>query len=252
MTIYVLLNVVQKRAVQALAPKFHLHFISIMTDLSNWKGCPVPDHKVLHGEYCTLEPFDMSSHAEPLYAAAVAPGVEERYRWLPSPAPRDFSEFKHWMEGCINNKEGNLFYSVVDKRTGVAEGRLALISVDPANGSIEFGQVQWGPRMERSQVSTEAFYLCADYVFSLGYRRLVWRCNERNEPSKRAAVRLGFQYEGTFRNHMVLKGANRNTCWYSILDTEWPEVRKKFVEWLSPANFENGVQKTKLNAAAKN
>lgn len=222
-----------------------------MADLSNWKSCPRPEHKVLNGEYCTLEPLDIPKHAESLYAAAVAPGMEDRHRWLPFDAPSDFDDFKHWMGDSINNKDGSLYYSVVDKNTGKAEGRLALISVDPANGTIEFGQVQWGPKLERSRAATEAFYLCADYIFSLGYRRFVWRCNESNEPSSRAAVRLGFQYEGRFRNHMVLKGANRNTLWYSILDSEWPEVRQKFVEWLDPKNFDNGVQKTKLNAGGR-
>lgn len=190
-----------------------------------------------------MEPFDIEAHAPSLYKAATAPGVEARYQYLPGEVPKDYDDFVEWMKCMIASP--NVYFSVIDKRTNQAEGRLALISIDAPNGAAEFGDVQWGPALQRSRAATEAFYLVSNYLFSLGYRRYVWRCNELNLPSKRAAERFGFQYEGRFRQHLVLKGANRNTLWFSILDSEWPRIRDGFERWLSPDNFDADGQQIK-------
>jgi RimJ/RimL family protein N-acetyltransferase len=128
-----------------------------------------------------------------------------------------------------------LFSAVVDRATGEAAGRQALMRMEPAHGVIEIGNILWGPAISRTRISTEAFFLAARHVFDeLGYRRFEWKCNDRNEPSKAAAVRFGFTFEGLFRQHMVIKGENRDTAWFSIIDREWPAIRTAFERWLDP------------------
>ena len=140
-----------------------------------------------------------------------------------------------------------LFFAVVDKNTGRAEGRQALMRIDPANGVIEIGSIMWGPAIARTSVTTEALFLFADYVFSHGYRRFEWKCNDLNEPSKRAAKRFGFQFKGIFRQHMVVKGQNRDTAWFAIMDGDWPRLKAGYEAWLQPDNFDDaGQQKSKL------
>lgn len=218
-----------------------------MTDFANWKGCPPPESKVFEGKYCRLEPFNVEKHAESLYAASAAPGVEERYKYIFMSIPQSLDEFKQHMEECVNNKSGSVFFSVVDKRTMRVEGRVGLIYVDPANGAVEFGNVVFGPTLKRTRAATEAFYLAANYIFSLGYRRFVWRCNELNVLSRRAAQRYGFKVEGTLRNLVVKKDNSINVLMHSMLDSEWPPVKEKLEAWLEPDNFDaEGNQKQKL------
>jgi RimJ/RimL family protein N-acetyltransferase len=140
------------------------------------------------------------------------------------------------------------FYAVVDVATGHAVGRLALMRIDPAHGVIEVGHVLYAPSLQRSAHATEVQSLLARHVFEdLGYRRYEWKCNALNAPSRRAALRLGFRYEGVFRQHMVVKGVNRDSAWYSMLDSEWPARKAAFEAWLDPSNFTaDGVQKTPL------
>ncbi|EJM04924.1 acetyltransferase, ribosomal protein N-acetylase [Pseudomonas sp. GM16] len=128
------------------------------------------------------------------------------------------------------------FFSVVDRTSGQVQGILSLMSIVPAQGRIEIGHVTFGAPMQRSPRSTEAVYLLAKYSFDLGYRRLEWKCNNGNARSKYAAERLGFSFEGVFRQHMVVKGQNRDTAWYSILDGEWPAIAAGFEQWLSDDN----------------
>jgi RimJ/RimL family protein N-acetyltransferase len=141
-----------------------------------------------------------------------------------------------------------MFFAVIDRATNRVEGRQSLMDIVPTFGTAEIGHILWGPRIARSRVATEAFFLLADHAMTtLAYRRWQWRCNARNEPSRRAAERFGFTYEGTFRNHMVVKGENRDTAWYSITDAEWPAIRARFQAWLHPSNFTpDGQQRTRL------
>jgi RimJ/RimL family protein N-acetyltransferase len=141
---------------------------------------------------------------------------------------------------------------VVDRRTGRAEGRQALMRIDATHGVIEIGSILWGPAIARTRVSTEAFHLFARHVFeTLGYRRFEWKCNNLNEPSKRAALRFGFTFEGVFRQHMVVKGANRDTAWFSILDSEWPELAAAYAAWLDPANFDDAGRQRRTLAECR-
>jgi RimJ/RimL family protein N-acetyltransferase len=148
--------------------------------------------------------------------------------------------------------EDPLFHAVIDKATGIAGGRQTFMRITPEHGVIEIGNILWGPAIARTRVATEALYLAARHVFEdLGYRRFEWKCNDRNEPSKAAARRFGFTFEGVFRQHMWVKGANRDTAWFSMLDREWPRLRAAYERWLDPANFDAaGRQRARLATAA--
>lgn len=215
-------------------------------DLTRWTGAPVPRREPLDGRYARLEPLDPDAHTASLYEAAIAPGSDERFRYLAEEPPADRDDFHRWV-GRAAQSTDPLFFAVVDKRSGRAEGRQALMRIDAGNGVIEVGSIMWGPRLVRTRVATEALFLFADHVFGLGYRRFEWKCNDRNEPSKRAAGRFGFTFEGVFRQHMVVKGRNRDTAWFAIIDTDWPRLRELYTAWLSPANFDaNGQQRFAL------
>lgn len=217
-----------------------------MTDLSGWTARKPPARAVLDGRYCRLEPLDPARHGDELFAASMAPGAEERHRYL-FEAPVDRATFQTWLEGRAASADP-LFFAVIDKATGRCEGRQTLMRIDTAHGVIEIGSILWGPAIARSRVTTEALFLFAKHAFDdLGYRRFEWKCHNGNEPSKRAALRFGFAYEGLFRQHMVLKGANRDTAWYSMIDSEWPALRAGYEAWLNPTNFDsNGQQKARL------
>ncbi len=140
-------------------------------------------------------------------------------------------------------------FAVVDHADGRTKGHMWMMEIRPAHGVFEVGWITYSPALQRTRPATEAVYLIGDYGFSLGYRRYEWKCNNRNEPSKRAALRYGFRYEGLFRQHQVVKGENRDTAWYSILDGEWPARKAAFQRWLAPDNFDkDGRQKQSLAA----
>ncbi len=216
-------------------------------ELSNWNGVPRPEPIVIEGRYTRLEPLDAAKHGADLFASAQQPGADDRFRYLFEDAPADIAAFTPWLEKAAVSPDP-MFFAVIDKKTGRAEGRQALMRIDAAHGVIEIGNILWGPAIARSRVTTEALYLFASHAFdTLGYRRFEWKCNNLNEPSKRAALRFGFSFEGIFRQHMVAKGKNRDTAWFAIIDADWPRLKAAYEAWLSPDNFDAaGHQKTKL------
>ncbi|WP_010066999.1 GNAT family protein [Rhizobium sp. CIAT894] len=217
-----------------------------MVNLTNWKGAPAPERKTLNGSYVRLEPLDPDQHSASLYEAASAPGADDRFRYLFEQAPSGLAELVQWAQKASASTDP-LFFAVIDKKTGRAEGRQALMRIDRTHGVIEIGSIMWGPAITRSRVATEALFLFADYAFGLGYRRFEWKCHDLNLPSKRAAERFGFRFEGLFRQHMVVKGLNRDTAWFSILDSEWPQLRAGYERWLRAGNFDAaGSQLSKL------
>ena len=219
-----------------------------MNELPNWKPRPRPARKTLEGRYCRLEPLDPATHGDPLFAASMAEGAETRFRYL-FDKPEDRAGFEGWLARA-SASDDPLFYTVVDIATGRAEGRQALMRITPEHGVIEVGNILWGSAISRTRVATEALFLHARYVFDeLGYRRFEWKCHDGNEPSKRAAQRFGFTFEGVFRQHMVLKGESRDTAWFAMLDSEWPRIRSVFERWLDGSNFDaEGRQKERLLA----
>ena len=208
--------------------------------------CPRPARTVLPGRYVRLEPL-AAAHAPALYEASSADGAQARFAYLFETPPAAPADIDAWVARA-GATEDPLFFAVIDLASGRAAGRQALMRIVPEHGVIEIGSILWGPLLSRQRGATEALYLAARHVFEdLGYRRFEWKCNDLNEPSKAAARRFGFSYEGLFRQHMWVKGANRDTAWFSMLDAEWPRLRQAYDRWLDPANFDAaGRQKTKL------
>ena len=223
-----------------------------MSDLANWVARPLPERKVLDGRYVRLEPFNAAKHGAELYSAATLSDAEDRFAYLPEVPPASLEEFQPWL-AAAEASDDPLYFAVIDKRTNTVEGRQTLMRIDPANGVIETGHIFWGGRISRTPVTTEAFFLFANYIFDeLGYRRFEWKCNDANEPSKVAAIRFGMTPEGVFRQAAVVKGENRDTAWFSLIDKEWPMMRRAFEAWLDPENFDSdGRQIRKLQDIRK-
>jgi RimJ/RimL family protein N-acetyltransferase len=215
--------------------------------LAGWLPRPLPQRVMLHGQYCRLEPLDALRHGDDLFIASMSEWAEVRHRYL-FDSTMDRASFQGWME-AKEASEDPLFFAVIDARTGRAEGRQALMRMDPNHGVIEIGNILWGTAISRQRAATEALFLMAYYAFeTLRYRRFEWKCDNRNMPSKRAAERFGFTFEGIFRQHMVVKGESRDTAWFAMLDRDWPRLRAGYETWLIPSNFdENGLQKQKLS-----
>lgn len=217
--------------------------------LADWTHPPFPPAKVLEGRYCRLEPLDPARHFDDIWAANG--GHDEIWTWMPARPPQDREAYRELLE-MMAGKAGILPFAVVDKADGKAKGHLWLMEIRPEHGVFEVGYITYSPSLQRTRPATEAIYLCGDYGFSLGYRRFEWKCNNLNGPSKRAALRFGFQYEGLFRQHQVVKGRNRDTAWFSILDGEWPQRALAFRRWLAPENFDaEGRQKVALGALTR-
>src|SRR5438552_4078976 len=204
----------------------------------------VPSRVTLKGRLVTITPLDVAAHASSLYEAA---GNEELWRYLfDGPFP-DRSSFEENLKQKAAS-EDPLYFAIVDNGSSQAVGHAAYLRITPAHRVIEVGGILYTPRLQRTTGATEAMYLMARHVFEdLRYRRYEWKCDARNQPSRRAALRLGFTFEGIFRQHMIVKGQNRDTAWYSMLDSEWPERKARFERWLAPENFdESGKQKSPL------
>ncbi|MFO2465487.1 GNAT family N-acetyltransferase [Pseudomonas sp. 15FMM2] len=206
------------------------------TSLADWKGAPAPDVQQIDGRFIRLEKLDPARHGDGLWQALEGPGADPKlWDYLPYGPFSERAAFDGWLNNHAANSDP-YFFSVIDRENGEVQGILSLMSIVPAQGRIEIGHVTFGAPMQRSPKSTEAVYLLAKYAFEQGYRRLEWKCNNANARSKYAAERLGFSFEGVFRQHMVVKGQNRDTAWYSILDSEWPTVGAGFTAWLSEEN----------------
>ena len=217
------------------------------SDLSDWTSRPAPSAVVLEGSFCRLEPLDPVVHADGLFKALMIEAAENDHLYLFETAMTR-ADFQTWIEAKAQRKD-ILCHVVIDKKSGLIGGRQDYMRIDQVHGVIEIGSIHWGPSIAKSPVTTEALYLHASHAFdTLGYRRYEWKCNDLNAPSKRSALRFGFTYEGLFRQHMVAKGRNRDTAWFSIVDQEWPALRKAYEAWLSPDNFgADGSQKQKLS-----
>lgn len=217
-----------------------------MTALTGWQPRRRPGRVTLEGRFCRLEPLDPVRHGDQLFAASMAPGAEDRFRYL-FESPQDRAAFDVWVARA-GASEDPMFFAVIDRSSQRCEGRQAFLRITPEHGVIEVGSIMWGPAIARTRVATESLFLFARYAFEeLDYRRFEWKCNARNEASIAAARRFGFTHEGTFRQHMVVKGQNRDTAWFAMTDSEWPTLRKTFEQWLAPTNFDQqGRQKTRL------
>jgi RimJ/RimL family protein N-acetyltransferase len=209
-----------------------------------------PTHRALTGERVRLEPLDPERHAEDLLAAAQ--GDPQLWRYLPYGPFAGVAELRSWLAEHAPSADP-LFLAVVDTATGRAGGVVSYLRVEPVHGCIEIGHIWFGAQLQRTPAATETIYLLARHAFDdLGHRRLEWKCDAANARSRRAAERFGFTFEGVFRQHMIVKGRNRDTAWFSLLDGEWPAARAAFEAWLAPANFDaDGRQRHSLAALSE-
>jgi len=220
-----------------------------MTDLANWTPRARPGLKVLEGARVGLEPLDWKRHGEELFDAVAGPRNLDLWRWMPRGPYPTFGLFCDDLEAW---RTGGGWETLIIRAAGSGEimGMASFMRIRESHGSCEVGAVAFGETLKRTAAATEAMFLMARHVFEdLGYRRYEWKCNDDNRASHRAAARLGFVYEGTFRNDMVVKGKNRDTAWYSITDREWPAVKAALEAWLRAENFEpDGYQRQSLEA----
>ncbi|WHA41581.1 GNAT family N-acetyltransferase [Agrobacterium larrymoorei] len=218
-----------------------------MRDLSQFKGCPAPMLVTLEGRFVTAVPFDRAQHQDALWEALGGVGTNELIKYFPNEPFPHAASFSDWIEGMAKSFSW-VTLVFIENATGEVVGMATYMRPDPKNGVVEVGSVAHGAKMKRSPLATEAHYLMARHVFDdLGYRRYEWKCHNENEPSKATAKRYGFTFEGVFRQHMISKGQNRDTAWFSMIDSEWPLIRQAFENWLSEDNFgTDGLQRRKL------
>ena len=216
--------------------------------VTDWQTRPFPQRGTLAGRSCRLEPLDVAAHADDLYRANAA---DDGRMWTylacgPFSTPE---EYRAWMQHFVEDRS-LVSFAIVDAATAHAIGVAAYLRITPEQGTIEVGHLAFSPALQRTVAATEAMALMMDQVFDdLGYRRYEWKCNALNTPSRQAAARLGFRYEGTFRQAIVVKGRSRDTAWFAVTDGEWPRLRDAFAEWLDPANFDaGGRQRQALSA----
>ena len=212
----------------------------------NWLPPPRPSVRRMTGRYCTLERLDPDRHGRPLWDAFALDTEKRNWTYLFQDPFDTFESFAAWLNR-VAPAEDPLFYSILDERHGPV-GLAAYLRIAPEAGTIEVGHIHMSPLLQRTIPATEAMYLMMQQVFALGYRRYEWKCDSLNAPSRAAAERLGFSFEGIFRQALVYKGRNRDTAWYSIVDREWPWLSEAFEAWLSPANFDSaGIQRARLS-----
>jgi RimJ/RimL family protein N-acetyltransferase len=207
----------------------------------NWQPPAAPSREPLAGRFCRLEPLDVARHAADLFAANAGDRNGRNWTYLAYGPFATIEAYSDWVMS-MSGKADPLFYAIVDLEQGRAVGVAAYLRIEPSAGSIEVGHINYSPLLQRTPAATEAMFLMMERVFDLGYRRYEWKCDALNEPSRTAAGRLGFSYEGTFRHATVYKGRNRDTAWFSITDTEWPMLRRAFQSWLQPDNFDEQMR----------
>lgn len=215
--------------------------------LPGWTPPPRPPREPMAGRYCRVEPLEPERHAADLFAANSLDTEGRMWTYLAVGPFATLDEYLAWMRASCRGDDP-LFFAIVAQDSGRAVGLASYLRIDPKSGSIEVGHLAFSPLLQRTRAATEAMYLMMRRAFELGYRRYEWKCDALNEPSRRAAQRLGFTFEGVFRQATVYKGRNRDTAWFSVIDREWPALRAAFERWLDPANFdEEGRQRERLS-----
>jgi len=217
-------------------------------DLDNWQTCQPPSPEAMIGRFCRLESLDVAKHAKCLFAAFSLDLSHHNWTYLPYGPFEDLTSFIKWLNAYSTGSDP-LFYVVVNQKNGEIVGMASYLRIAPAVGAIEVGDIHFSPKMQQTPMATEAMYLMMARVFDeLGYRRYEWKCDALNAPSKKAATRFGFSYEGMWRQATIYKGRNRDTTWFAMIDSDWPGIKKAYQTWLNLGNFdENGKQKTRLN-----
>ena len=212
-----------------------------------WVAPKFPAYEAMEGRLCSIEPLVPDRDSITLYVANSLDKEGKMWTYLPYGPFASFDLYRSWLSVFVLTSD-----AIIDKSTQKAIGVAAYLRIDPKNGSIEVGHLNFSPLMQKTAIATEAMFLMMQRAFSLGYRRYEWKCNALNKPSRRAAQRLGLSYEGVFGNATVSKGRNRDTAWYAAIDEEWPALQAAFKQWLDPTNFDaQGQQKVSLSSLTK-
>jgi RimJ/RimL family protein N-acetyltransferase len=215
-------------------------------EVPGWTARPRPPRTTLSGRSCRLEALDAGRHGEALHDAYAQDREGGNWTYLPYGPFSSASAYLSWAES-VQGRDDPIFYAILDQDSNRPVGVASYLRIEPEMGCIEVGHLSFSPALQRTTHSTEAMYLMMRRVFDeLGYRRYEWKCDSLNGPSCAAARRLGFRYEGTFRQAVVMKGRNRDSAWFSITDSEWPPLRAAFVAWLDPSNFDGSDQRQSL------
>ncbi|UWS30120.1 GNAT family N-acetyltransferase [Erwinia pyrifoliae] len=215
--------------------------------LPDWKAVSQPAAKVINGRYCWLEPLDNVRHGDELFAAYASAPDDSDWTYLTEDRPSSLAAFHIWLRQRAEEK-GFVTFTVVCAQRNKPVGLVSYLRIDQANGSLEIGGVTWSPLMKRTVIGTESLWLMIANAFALGYRRCEWKCDSLNTPSRNAALRLGFTYEGTFRQMMTRKNRSRDSDWFSIIDDEWQALDNVLRHWLSAENIdESGHQRASLS-----
>jgi RimJ/RimL family protein N-acetyltransferase len=216
--------------------------------LPDWQDATPPPRKAMEGHYCRIEPLDPTRHGEALFNAFREDEAGDIWTYLPYGPFGSYGQFSDWMTStCLG--EDPLFHAILDRTSGRALGVASYLRIKPAPGTIEVGHINYGPALQQTPIAAEAMYLLMRRVFEeLGYRRYEWKCDALNARSRRAALRLGFTFEGIFRQATVYKKRNRDSAWFSIIDKEWPALKVAYETWLVPENFDSeGHQRRSLS-----
>lgn len=216
--------------------------------IENWKPCQRPSHAPIQGNYCILEPLEINQYAGKLFEVLNINNRGESWTYLPYGPFNSLNQFKDCLEK-IQSDCDTLLYVISDNKTKEIVGMVGYMRMNPTHGVIEIGHVHFSALIKQTTLATETIYLLLKRVFDqYGYRRCEWKCNHLNEPSRKAAKRFGFTFEGIFRQNFVYKNRNRDTAWFSMLDNEWPALKHRFETWLNPSNFSaDGQQILKLS-----
>lgn len=197
-----------------------------------------PPRTAMRGAYVDIEPLEIERHAPSLFRAQAEDRDGRRWTYLAFEQPATETAYREFL-ASVAGGDDPLFHAIVDRASGDAVGLCSFLRIEPRNASIEIGHLNFAPRLSRTRGATEAIFLLMRRAFAeLGYRRFEWKCDALNDPSRRAAMRFGFTFEGIFRQATVYKGRNRDTAWYSIVDGEWPALERAYMRWLAPANFD--------------
>jgi RimJ/RimL family protein N-acetyltransferase len=208
---------------------------------------PQDSNEVITGKHVTLEPLK-EHHIDSLFPSVSGEAHAYLWDWMPSGPFYELADFQLYIKRCAESKDV-CFWAVRDGNTGQVVGHTSFLRIDAANACVEIGHIMYAPSLQKTTAATEIWYLLAERAFASGFRRLEWKCNAANKPSRRAALRFGHVYEGVFRQHMIVKGKNRDTAWYSIIDGEWPHVKSALLKWMDASNFDkDGKQKSRLEA----
>jgi len=220
------------------------HLVSSADNLKLW---PQTETEIVNGKHIYLEPLK-EHHAEDLFPSVGGETHTHLWDYMPRGPFLNLSEFQSYIRDCANSRDV-IFWAIRDRKTSQVVGHTSFLRIDPSNAVVEIGNIMYSPSLQKTVASSEAWFLLAHRAFACGFRRLEWKCNALNEPSRRAALRYGHDFEGVFRQHMIVKGKNRDTAWYSILDGDWPRVERAVRLWMDDSNFDdNGRQLSGLVA----